>query len=180
MRQLNPTQHILYVSSDQSQGLACMLEYMVRIINVKQKILDFYRSPINSLGATTGQEEQRRRSAHDQAQLAAPPLQKSQHQASDQIYGSVSIADISTVIKALIHNRGLTQLVVLPEEDIRFVNVADTDKRADRIKKIGDFNYEIRIRGHEQRILRLARIRPRADPHALNQSLPSAEVRSSV
>ena len=149
------------------------------MINVKQKILEFYRSPINPLGATIGREEQQQRPAHDQAQLAAPP-QISQHQVPDQIYGSVSIADISTAIKALIHDRGLTQLVMLPEENIRFIDVADTDKKVDRIKRVGDFNYEIRIKGHDQRILRIVRIRPRADLRALNLGHLSAEVRSSL
>lgn len=84
----------------------------------------------------------------------------SPRQTADNIYGSVSAADVNLAIKALLQNQGMQGLVVLPDEDVRFVNIADAGVEAPRLKKLGQYEYEVRIKGHDEPIKRTVRVLP--------------------
>ena len=121
--------------------------------------LDFYRTPIFPLESRQSAEENTTSNKPvSEAEAAAPPNDVSPRQVPDNIYGSVSVEDISTAVKALLHQRGMTGLVVLPDEQVQFVNIAGTKQRANKVKRLGEYTYEIRIKGHDERIRRNVRV----------------------
>ena len=124
--------------------------------------LDFYRAPI-----TTPEPERPRheppRNFRDSASAAAAdlaaasePLPKPQQVA---IFGSVTTADIVASIKAVLSENEEAARVVLSAEDIRIVRDAETEAGADadRIKSLGAFEVDIRVKGGElvRRIVRV-------------------------
>lgn len=85
------------------------------------------------------------------------------------------MSDIAASVRALLHQRGLAGLVVLPDEDIKFVELSPRDEgvaagstleadggdvapsvatQTDRVKSLGEFAYEISVRGVEDRPIR--------------------------
>lgn len=62
-------------------------------------------------------------------------------------------------IKALLQSEGMSGLITLPDEDITFL-AGDSDTKADRIKRLGEYEYEIKIKGHDQVITRSVRVLP--------------------
>lgn len=131
--------------------------------------LDFYRTPIAAV--ETRREPEAKRTSQEEALQAAPPPKMTPRQSPDNIYGSVSADDVDLAIKALLQNQGMGGLVTLPEEDIRFVHIAGTETEAPRIKKLGEYEYEIRIRGHEDVIRRAVRVLP-DDIEEANREIP--------
>ena len=98
--------------------------------------VDFYRQPI--LPDETASAE------------AAP--------AGTNIYGSVTSADVATSIKALLASSELAGRVVLADEDINFTNAEAAS--AGRVKQLGDFEVEIKIKGRQETIKRHVRVLP--------------------
>ncbi|GAB7356437.1 hypothetical protein MBLNU459_g7208t1 [Dothideomycetes sp. NU459] len=77
------------------------------------------------------------------------------------IYGSVSSGDVAVAMKAVLAENDEASKVVFGEDDVRFVNVViDGQKVAetDRIKHLGEFEVEVRIRGGSAPVKRTVRI----------------------
>lgn len=53
--------------------------------------------------------------------------------------------------------------VIFGEEDIRFLNVKDTNGvvgETDRVKNVGEYQVEVRIKGAEDSVIRTVRVLP--------------------
>jgi len=98
--------------------------------------VDFYRQP--NLAQESGSAE------------AAP--------AGTPIYGSVSTADVATSIKALLASTELAGRIALADDDIHFTNSEVAN--AGRIKQVGEYEIEIRVKGREESIKRKVRVLP--------------------
>ncbi|KAL8981812.1 MAG: hypothetical protein Q9205_003510 [Flavoplaca limonia] len=68
-----------------------------------------------------------------------------------RIYGSVSVADIAESIKAILTTNEESARVVLPPEDIKIDEPENEDVGvdADRLKALGNYQIEIRVKGTE-------------------------------
>ena len=77
------------------------------------------------------------------------------------IYGSVSTADIAASIKAALAMDEEGARVVLGPEDVTIVSgKGDEDGgEADRIKNLGEFEIDVRVKGGEA-IRRIVRVQP--------------------
>jgi hypothetical protein len=77
------------------------------------------------------------------------------------IYGSVSALDILQAVRAAMARNDEAARVVLQEEDITFVDLPETEhSEAGKVKHIGDFTVEIKVRGSDAVIKRTVRIVP--------------------
>ncbi|PPJ58056.1 hypothetical protein CBER1_03865 [Cercospora berteroae] len=131
--------------------------------------MDFYRQPIveepkvDKVEEAPPKEDNKQRSASNAAAdlLAArtqKPLNKPQPKLTGAIYGSVSQHDILVAVRASIATNDEASRVIVTEQDIEFLNEpARTDKR---IKEVGDFTIEIKVKGEENGIKRTVRVVP--------------------
>lgn len=77
------------------------------------------------------------------------------------IYGSVSALDVLQAVRATMARNDEAARVVLHEEDITFVDLPETEhSEAGKVKHIGDFTVEIKVRGSDAVIQRTVRIVP--------------------
>lgn len=151
--------------------------------------MEFYRTPIGSV------EERRQKplnpepeqmSKKEQARTEAPPVGVSPRRTAANIYGSVTRAEIAMSIRALVNARGMAGRVVVPDEDVRFVHLggsggeADEGFTADRVKKLGEFEVEVRVKGMEQPIRRNVRVLSDDEREPSNKGPPSTGVHSGV
>ena len=132
--------------------------------------LEFFRTPIGS------PEERQRKSENPDAEALgkvkeahteSPAAGETPRQTAANIYGSVSVSDITQSVKALLLSRGLSGRIVFPEEEVRFVHLGEelgTESEgvgitADKIKKLGEFEYEIKVKGWDgESIRRVCRV----------------------
>ncbi|KAI9716068.1 MAG: hypothetical protein M1828_000479 [Chrysothrix sp. TS-e1954] len=133
--------------------------------------IEFHRRPIEPL------ETRRRRDSQDsdvrEAQTIAPSSEVSPRQVADNIYGSVTISDITNSIRALLDAKQLSGLLInLPDEDISFVELGETNERADKIKKLGDYTYEIKIKGQDEVLRRSVRVLAEDPDEPVNVEAP--------
>lgn len=77
------------------------------------------------------------------------------------IYGSVSTADIAASIKDILAMDEVGARVVLGPEDVTIVNTKHDEHggEADRIKALGNFDIEVRVKGGEA-VRRTVRVQP--------------------
>ncbi|TVY59661.1 hypothetical protein LSUE1_G008093 [Lachnellula suecica] len=71
------------------------------------------------------------------------------------IYGSVSTADIATILKAILAEDKQGEQVVLSESDISFVEEME---EKDRVKTLGIFEFEIRLKGAPDALRRTIKV----------------------
>ena len=89
---------------------------------------------------------------------AAKPLVKA---GPTPIYGSVSALDVLQAVRATMARNDEAARVVLHEEDIHFVDLPQTEhSEAGKVKHIGDFTVEIKVRGVDAVTKRTVRIIP--------------------
>nr|POF13202.1 hypothetical protein CFP56_10350 [Quercus suber] len=70
--------------------------------------------------------------------------------APQAIYGSVSTHDVLVAMRAAMANNDESARVVLLEEDLSFVDLPDLEGvEAGRVKHVGDFTIEVKIKGAE-------------------------------
>ncbi|KAL8691068.1 MAG: hypothetical protein Q9218_003630 [Villophora microphyllina] len=83
-----------------------------------------------------------------------------------RIFGSVTTADIVDSVKAVLAENEEGARVVIGPEDIRMVDTANEEDgiEADRLKAVGEFGIEIRLKGVEP-IRRVVSIRPQETDH---------------
>jgi hypothetical protein len=118
--------------------------------------LDFYRQPIT---------------APDSPQTDSPnaaPQEDLKRPSNAAIYGSVSVSDIITQIKATMTLKAAEEAnedagrVVLNPEDIKIVRSeiieVDGEQDSDRIKVLGEFDVELNVKGEEEPVRRKIRI----------------------
>ncbi|KAI9663393.1 MAG: hypothetical protein M1831_002677 [Alyxoria varia] len=135
-------------------------------------VLDFYRTRIGS------QAVQNPDAQSDSSLLDDPPPEISPRQVPENIYGSVSPADIGAAIRSLLHGRKFSGLVALADENVSIISSRDLENRLDKIKRVGEFEYEVRLRGFEEPIRR--RVRVLSDnPRAL-RDVPSTGPDTSI
>ena len=105
----------------------------------------FYRTPISS------PEPDIPASGVPAAKSFASPLSTESAVATElvAIYGSVSVADIAEQVKAVLAATEEGARVVLGPEDIKIIRNEgqDAQAEADRIKMLGDFRVDIRVKG---------------------------------
>ena len=113
----------------------------------------FYRSPITDAEPNTPESPTPRRAASPAAAVldaASEPLKSS----LATIYGSVSTADIVESMKALLSQTEEGARVVLAAEDVKIlvpegVEAQDVGIEGDRVKALGEFQVEARVKGGE-------------------------------
>jgi len=120
--------------------------------------IDFHRKPIET--EATSLPEQAKEGAASSA--AADLVAASRAPAMPEpvsIYGSVSTADVAATVRAVLARNDEAARVALAEEDITFVGQTLGDDET-RLKHLGDFEVEMRIRGADEAVKRIVRVLP--------------------
>jgi len=78
--------------------------------------------------------------------------------AGTSIFGSVSTSDVATSIKALLASTELAGRIILNDDDIHFTDSEVAS--AGKIKQVGEYEIEIRVKGREESIKRKVRVLP--------------------
>jgi len=120
------------------------------------KEMVFYRNPITNPEPETSADQtlpqERRLTGDAAAALAAPsaPTAKVQGLRLINIFGSVTTADMADAIKAILAEYEDGGRVVIGAEDISIVGaVPGSGIEGDRLKALGDFMIDIRVKGGE-------------------------------
>ncbi|CAK3912602.1 Hypothetical predicted protein [Lecanosticta acicola] len=130
-------------------------------------VLQFYRQPIleeaepEPEGPASEPKRERQRTASSAAAdlLAARTAKPKPKPAGPQgIYGSVSTHDILVHVRAALATNDEAARVILGEEDIRFLDREVETER--KVKHVGDFTIEIRVKGAAEAIKRTVRVTP--------------------
>ncbi|KAL9635062.1 MAG: hypothetical protein Q9164_003707 [Protoblastenia rupestris] len=132
----------------------------------------FYRVPINEPEPELSPSEiaaQQRRDASPAAAIlaAASPSVNPRTPDVQKIFGSVTTADMAEVIKAMLETDDEGARVVIGAEDISILGEdgADSGIEGDRLKALGKFQVEVRVRGAES-VLRTVSVRAQQAPPA--------------
>lgn len=128
--------------------------------------LEFYRQPIV-------EEKEPEKPAPERTQyggaagdlLAARTPQTAKSKEKPQaIYGSVSAHDVLVAMRAVMAGNDEAARVILQESDIQLIDLQQAEgSEAGRLKHIGDFVMEIKVKGVEKAIQRTVRINPQED-----------------
>ena len=132
--------------------------------------MDFYRQPIaeekKPEPESPVEEKKRPQFGGAAGDLLAARMRQSEKAKEESsgpraIYGSVSTNDVLVALRAAMANNDEAARVVLHEDDVKFVNLPEMEGlEAERVKYIGDFIVEIRVRGAEQPVRRVVKIVP--------------------
>jgi len=129
--------------------------------------LDFYRQPIPEEAKepepSTSDDDRAPKMRGAAADLFAARMQQQSAEkakALQAIYGSVSAQDILAAVRAVMGTNEESARVLVAEEDITFVeeNRAASVEEGGRIKHVGDYVVEIKIKGAEEGIRRLIKV----------------------
>ena len=122
--------------------------------------IEFYRQPILATKEPTLNQEQK--GSAGTAELETPHVSE-QAATSDSIgiYGSVTTTDIAVNMKAVLAENDEGSRVVILPEDITFVqtHVTGTEEQADRVKALGEFEIEIKVKGSDEAVRKKIRVR---------------------
>lgn len=113
------------------------------------KVLQFYRIPIPNPEREMSHGESRRTQSWEpssDSDLSADLVLRLQ---GIPIFGSVSTADIAEQVKAVLRETKEGARVVLGADEIKILNDEgeEANQEADRLKMLGDFPVEIRVKG---------------------------------
>ncbi|KZF21143.1 hypothetical protein L228DRAFT_248915 [Xylona heveae TC161] len=124
--------------------------------------IEFYRTPIAVPREEKATPKSRSRAVNSAAADLAAASEPAPGQEVVGIHGSVSTADIASSIKALLGGNQETARVVLSAEDIHFVGRRrqQGEGETDRVKELGDFEVEIRLKGAPGVVRRTVSIQP--------------------
>ncbi|KAI9661036.1 MAG: hypothetical protein M1821_009363 [Bathelium mastoideum] len=118
--------------------------------------LNFYRPKIeqdpqgpNKDTATAG--------AGSRAEVPLTAKGQTQSMLPDAIYGSVSIADVLSSVRAVLSNNDEASRIVLSEEDLTFQGGIAEDSRS-AIKRLGEFTVSIQVKGAATPVRRTIRV----------------------
>ena len=133
--------------------------------------MEFYRAPISVPEADTPVQDRPKRrkraasSAAAELEAASLPVPKPVRPQLTHIFGSVSTADVAESIKAFLARTPEGARVVIGAEDINIIHnevndSEDQDKaiERDRLKVLGDFQVEVRVKGGEP-VVRTVRVK---------------------
>lgn len=119
-------------------------------------VVEFYRTPIANVETVkTADKESATASSLETESVSH---QKGQTQAGTNIYGSVGITDVATAIKAALSIHDPNGRILLADEDIKFIRAETGEDAADRVKQLGDYTIEIKLKGHDVSIQRIVRV----------------------
>ena len=132
----------------------------------------FYRSPITDPEPGIPESPIPKRAASSAAAVldaASEPLMPSKPSLAT-IYGSVSTADIVDSIKAMLSQTEEGARVVLAAEDIKIlvpedVETQDIGIEGDRLKALGDYQVEARVKGGEA-VVRTVSVRAQSEENS--------------
>ncbi|KAG9705652.1 hypothetical protein KCU90_g25699, partial [Aureobasidium melanogenum] len=106
------------------------------------------------------------------AAQAAPATTSSS--SATPIFGTVSNADVVSRITHLLSENQEASRIVLSAEDVKFVNLSSqTAAEADKIRHLGEYKVEVRVKGGETPVERLVRVVPIETESATLQSSSS-------
>ena len=132
--------------------------------------LEFYRQPIlEDKKPETPDAEQKKPqfkgAAGDLLAARASKAEAEKEKARLQaIYGSVSTQDVLNAVRAVMANNDEAARVVLHESDIQFVGLPDVeDSEAGKLKHIGEFTMEIKVKGFDKVVKKAVKILPFED-----------------
>jgi len=77
---------------------------------------------------------------------------------SQALFGSVSAADVAAIIRQNLSQNLEASMISVAEEDVRFVGV----KESDRVKHIGEYQIEVRVKGSDEAVKRAVRVQPKS------------------
>ncbi|THW51962.1 hypothetical protein D6D21_01226 [Aureobasidium pullulans] len=93
------------------------------------------------------------------AQTAAPS--KASSSSATSIYGAIYPADVVSRITHILSENQEASRIVLGTDDVKFVNLLSQEAAdADKIRHLGDFKIEVRVKGGEVPVERLVRVLP--------------------
>lgn len=129
------------------------------------KRLDFYRQPIleekkEELPVETKKKFTMGGAAGDllAARQRTPAPEKTKKKDERQaIYGSVSIQDVLVAMRAALGTNDEAARVALQEGDVVFVDLPETEE-AGKVKHVGEFAVDVRVRGAETGVRRTVRV----------------------
>lgn len=77
------------------------------------------------------------------------------------IYGSVTLQDVLMSMRAAMAENDEARRVVLHEQDLRFVDLPELEgAEAGRLKHVGEFKIEVKVRGGETAVRRTVKVNP--------------------
>ncbi|KAF2145164.1 uncharacterized protein K452DRAFT_284549, partial [Aplosporella prunicola CBS 121167] len=123
--------------------------------------LDFSRPVIEAPAPEAPATPQRSRGQFSSAAdvLAAASMAAAKQKPEETaIHGSVSTSDIASSIKAMLADNEEASRVVLSEADVHFIS-GTTGEDTDRVKHVGEFEVEIKIKGADEGIKRRVRVK---------------------
>ena len=86
---------------------------------------------------------------------------KANQKKTTAIYGSVTIQDVLTVIRGAMGEDEDAKSVALHEGDLKFVDLPQSeDSDTDRLKHLGDFTVEIKVKGAEDGVRKIVGVLP--------------------
>jgi len=116
--------------------------------------IDFYRTPISPAPATA-QRHSPSIPSTSAISAAAQEVAPSQTTQNTSIYGSVTTADVCANLRAVLAEDDEGSRIVLSSEDISFV---EEGEEKDRVKQLGVFEIDIRVKGATDSIRRTIRV----------------------
>lgn len=124
---------------------------------------DFYRVPISDTFDPPGSPgspgmSDERTASPNVADAQSHALQSNSLQSSTSIYGSVGTMDIAIAIKALLAESDLAGTVVIEANQIRFVRKQTEGGDVDRVKMLGEYEIEVKVKGHGEAMRRKVRV----------------------
>ena len=136
-------------------------------------VLEFHRQPINEekkLEKPTARATPSKQDRYVVASTAAADLlaartmsvQEKQTPTEPQaIYGSVSAHDVLVAMRAAIADNDEAARVILTEDDVKFVDLPTSEETGGgKLKHVGDFVVEMKVRGAEKSVRRAVKISP--------------------
>ena len=129
--------------------------------------LDFYRQPIIEEKEVEPAPEQKKLpktygfgvGAELMEARATQPAVLKKEKGPQAIYGSVSTNDVLMAVRAAMAVNDEARMVVLREEDVNFVGLdAQEGADADRVKHVGEFTVELKVRGGEGSVSRTGKV----------------------
>ncbi|KAG9563406.1 hypothetical protein KCU77_g17924, partial [Aureobasidium melanogenum] len=143
-------------------------------------VMDFRRRPQESAApvpetpaAPVKKERGFSSAAADLLAAQAAPATTSSSSATP-IFGTVSNADVVSRIIHLLSENQEASRIVLSAEDVKFVNLSSqTAAEADKIRHLGEYKLEVRVKGGETPVERLVRVLPIETESATLQSSSS-------
>ncbi|GAB7339386.1 hypothetical protein MBLNU457_6024t1 [Dothideomycetes sp. NU457] len=76
---------------------------------------------------------------------------------SQALFGSVTVADVAAKIRQNLSENLEASMISIAEEDVKFLGV----KESDRVKHVGEYQVEVRVRGSDVVVKRAVRVQPR-------------------